>query len=1179
MKKTKKVFSGLVFLVTICFSLLPMYPVLAVSFITLDSFSGHPATITISGGGWTEGETVSIYLNSISGSPVASALVGSDSFFEPLAVNIPPDAPQGPLPIIAVGSANNEQQENSYYVVPFTPSTTISGNNTPGSMLSIDGQGFYSNETVQFNMNGLAMGTATADAEGNFVGGQATIPNVAPDTYQISAIGQSSQAQAITYFYVGGFYPSVTPSTYYLLPTQVINFSGSGFAANEIIDIFEGQNQTPLSSITADSAGIFNDAGNITIPLNFAGTKTFRLVGRVSNGVAGTDITIGSFNPYTTPSTYYILPGQTLTFSGGGFAANEPVNILESQSQTSLASFVADEEGNFTNTGAIIIPFGWEGTGRTFRLIGQTGGGISETGIIVGQFNSLVSPSLYHLNAGQNISFSGTGFAPQEIVNITEGQNPTVLAALTTDSDGNFTDDGIFTIPFNWSGSERTFHFVGQSSNTQADVVIMVAEFMPLVSPSNYYLFPGAEISFSGTGFGMNENITITRGQDNTVLATIVSGNMGNFENDGTFIIPFNWIGQQTLHFTGESSRAATDVEITTASFNPLIFPSTYYLSPGHELTISGTGFAPEEMVDISMGTTGTPITVMTSSTGEFSDAGPFVAPLSGNTLLITATGQDSGVAASVEITLANLYPSVSPDKWYFPSGSDITFEGTGFAPGEQVVATSGTGTMLAAISTDALGNFASLTASTEFGQDRQATYTFTGLKSNATALVTVTIAALQPFVSLDNYYAAPNTTIHATGIGFSPNEQVTVTIGSSTTTAAADNTGTVSSTPITIPLNITGETASITMTGNLSNASASTQLTLAPFLTQVIPSTWYTAPGTTIVFTGTGFVSLESININLNGSPVTSTIADAAGNFTSPEITIPITATQAHFVITGVDSQNPSTIDISLAGFTPLVTPSTWYIPAGSSLTFTGTQFASGEIINIMLNDSPIDSVSANAAGEFATKSINIPVSATTANFVFNGGASGASVSVPITLAPFSPGIQLSTYYDNGGTPLTITGTGFASNEDVNIIFGEQILGTALANENGDFTFETVVPYLPAAEHLIQAIGQNSGAIAMASFINPLVYVSVELGSYAGAPGSTINFVGNGFLPGETVDITTDRTGITVVHSFAADGAGTFNNSGYAIPADFAGGPLTIVIKGQHSLAPIGIVYYVTGG
>ena len=222
---------------------------------------------------------------------------------------------------------------------------------------------------------------------------------------------------------------------------------------------------------------------------------------------------------------------------------------------------------------------------------------------------------------------------------------------------------------------------------------------------------------------------------------------------------------------------------------------------------------------------------------------------------------------------------------------------------------------------------------------------------------------------------------------------------------------------------------------------------------------------------------------------------------------------------------------------------------------------------------------VNADESGGFITEPIKIPFGSAAADFSFTGNISHGVATVPVSLAELHPGIALSTYYDPGGTPLTIHGFGFVSVEPVIIAFGGQTLGTALSDDAGNFTFNSVVPYLPSGDKTVQARGENSGAITSATFTNPPVYVDAQLGAYAGAPGAAVNFIGFGYLPGETVAITTDRTGAGVVHSFGVDAMGNFNDSGFTLPADLAEGLLTITITGDRSFAPASIQYYVTGG
>jgi hypothetical protein len=87
-----------------------------------------------------------------------------------------------------------------------------------------------------------------------------------------------------------------------------------------------------------------------------------------------------------------------------------------------------------------------------------------------------------------------------------------------------------------------------------------------------------------------------------------------------------------------------------------------------------------------------------------------------------------------------------------------------------------------------------------------------------------------------------------------------------------------------------------------------------------------------------------------------------------------------------------------------------------------------------------------------------------------------------------------------------------------------------------------------------------------------------VQLKIYAGPPGSVVTFVGSGFLPGEVINVISDRSGSTVIHTFMADTKGSFSNAGYTVPAGSAEGQMTFTITGNQSGSSGQITYYVTG-
>jgi hypothetical protein len=91
-------------------------------------------------------------------------------------------------------------------------------------------------------------------------------------------------------------------------------------------------------------------------------------------------------------------------------------------------------------------------------------------------------------------------------------------------------------------------------------------------------------------------------------------------------------------------------------------------------------------------------------------------------------------------------------------------------------------------------------------------------------------------------------------------------------------------------------------------------------------------------------------------------------------------------------------------------------------------------------------------------------------------------------------------------------------------------------------------------------------------------IYTDLQLASYAGASGESVEFIGHGYVPNDSIELRTDRTGSAPVATWSADAAGDFDFTGYALPADLTEGNLTFTVTGTNSFDTKSIVYYVTG-
>ncbi len=175
-------------------------------------------------------------------------------------------------------------------------------------------------------------------------------------------------------------------------------------------------------------------------------------------------------------------------------------------------------------------------------------------------------------------------------------------------------------------------------------------------------------------------------------------------------------------------------------------------------------------------------------------------------------------------------------------------------------------------------------------------------------------------------------------------------------------------------------------------------------------------------------------------------------------------------------------------------------------------------------------------------------------------------------------PWITFSAYWASGGSPLTIFGHQFAPGEAVAISKGGTTFANTTADSFGDFTLATQVPYSPAGPITIVATGGTSGVSGSSDMTVAPVYTDLQLGSYAGAPGSMVQFIGNGYVPNDVIEVRTDRTGSTVVATFSADSSGHFSNSSWSVPAGWAEGNLVLTVTGANSFDTKSITYYVTG-
>lgn len=481
----------------------------ATPFVTPDVFSGLPgSSITISGGNFMPGETVDISLGSVSAAPVATTTARGDSLFGPVSVNIPATSTAGPLAIIATGASSTFTASNSYYVEPLNPVINVtSTTDMPGNTMSVSGTGFAAGEVVGISLDGSTT-TAMTDASGTFPFTALTIPFMTPGNATVSAHGFSSGANASALFYVGGFYPTVTPSIYWAYPGDTVTFSGSGFAPNERVNVFEDSAASSSANFQVNSAGTFSDTGTVVIPIGISATSTtFSLVGASSSAGVSVAIALGTRSVFVTPSGYYFLPGQTVSFSGTGFAPNETVSVKAVNATGTLASFTADASGTFSNAGSFVIPAAFAHSTSSVIVSGATSGASIKVSFTVGGYTPYLSPTLSYLQRGNSFSVNGYGFAPDENVSFSTYGN----AAQTVAADASGTVlAGPFQVPLS-APSSVAVTALGDWSGAGASTTITIGDTVPRqLSSSTLQVAFSIDNSAGGSASSSDFTINVT---------------------------------------------------------------------------------------------------------------------------------------------------------------------------------------------------------------------------------------------------------------------------------------------------------------------------------------------------------------------------------------------------------------------------------------------------------------------------------------------------------------------------------------------------------------------------------------------------------------------------------------------------------------------------------------------
>jgi len=260
---------------------------------------------------------------------------------------------------------------------------------------------------------------------------------------------------------------------------------------------------------------------------------------------------------------------------------------------------------------------------------------------------------------------------------------------------------------------------------------------------------PGDTVTVSASGFGPGEKVDVFWGRvAGTPAATLTADGSGSI-SEASVPVGVAPTGSTTLVLVGEKTKTTATAPYQMLGLYPVITPHPYAVQPGHSVTLSGSGFAPDEQVLVYLNAvSGTPALTATANSGGGLSLS-FVVPfgLKGNQTLI-AIGEESRAAVDSGFDILPYTPSAQASTYGALPGTTISFYAKGFAANEVVEVYLGrgqgnSGTLVSAFRVDGHGNAA---AAGNYvipnGTGPALYFTLVGQQSGGTATAKVSVTA-----------------------------------------------------------------------------------------------------------------------------------------------------------------------------------------------------------------------------------------------------------------------------------------------------------------------------------------------------------------------------------------------------------------------------------------------------
>ncbi len=857
---------------------------------------------------------------------------------------------------------------SSYSYNPAPSITSISptaGALSGGTSVTVTGNGFLTGATVTIGGStctspSVSSSTITCTLPTHSAG-PATVHVVNLDTQSGDLVNGYSYNSAPT---LSGVLPTAGPVT----GGTAITLTGTGFLSGATVS-FTGSACTSVNVVSSTQL-------TCSTPALSAGTRSISIVNPDGQSDLGLSFTHNAAPTLSsiTPTGGAFAGGTTLTLNGSGFISG--ATIMVGATPCTSVNFINSTQLTCTTP---------SGTGVKSVAVSNPD---SQTASLTSAYTyqnaptlTLVSPTSGALAGGTTITLSGTDFLNGALISIGGSAclsptfvNSTTLTCVTPSHIAGLVNIQVIN-PDNQFGD-----LVGGYTYNPAPTLTSIA-------PGSGPLAGGTSVTLSGTGFITGATATINGficGSPNVVSSISM-----------TCLTPSNSAGSYSATVNnpdGQSASGGTFVYNSAPTLTS-VSPTAGALAGGTTITLTGTGFV-----------SGATVAVGGTSCGSVNFIGSTqiscVTPSSSSgAMTVTVTNpdtQNANLASAFTYQPAPTVSSVFPLTVASPGGTTVTITGTGFLTGATVVAGSTctsvnvvSPTQITCVNTPAgAGSYPVVVTNTD------------GQTSGSATLLAYAAQPVVGSLSVSGGSTSGGTTLTISGANFvSP----TVTIGGISCSIGTSNSSSITcttgaNTPGTYLVVVTNGT------GVVSSGGQSFTYAAPPTLTSISPVGGPLAGGTTVTFTGTGFVTGATATFGGTACTVPTFLNSTTFTCTAP-------ASGAGSV--DVTIKNPDTQSATLtsayafapAPFISGILPSAGSTSGGTLVTVSGTDFATSGTVTVSVGGVSCGNVYVASSGVLTCKtsahsSGNADITVTNPDTQTNTLVSGYTYQTPAAYA-----------------------------------------------------------------------------------------------------------------------------------------------------------------------------------